>query len=110
MHGAICHHFREACATTWILGRQRQTFKSMTARQVATILWHVFMDARIYYSTLIDLSGSQMDSNLHVLRGMLKTTMIPEQVNMPYRKLLAGTESTGTGGEQDALEPLFNSY
>jgi hypothetical protein len=89
MHGARCHHFRETRAITQILGRQRQAFEGMTARQVATILWHVFMDARVYYSTLIDLAGALPDSNLRVLRGMLETTMIPEQVNVPYGQLLS---------------------
>ena len=78
----------------------------MTARQVATILWHVFMDARVYYSTLIDLSGSLPDSTLRVLRGMLETTMIPEQVNVPYGQLLAGAPAPiPTTGGQDSYEP-----
>lgn len=108
MHGARCHHFREARAITRILGRQRQTLESMSARQVATILWHVFMDARVYYSTLIDLSGSLPESNLRVLRGMLETTMIPEQVNVPYGQLLLGItepEPRSGGGGQDSYEP-----
>jgi hypothetical protein len=110
MHGAMCHHYWEARAITRILGRQRQTFESMAARQVATILWHVFMDARIYYSMLIDPSGSLPDLNLRVLGGMLETTMIPEQVNVPYGQLLAGTESIGRGGGQDSFEPPHGSY
>jgi hypothetical protein len=108
MHGARCHHFRETRAITRILGRQRQTLEGMSARQVATILWHVFMDARVYYSTLIDLSGSLPESNLRVLRGMLETTMIPEQVNVPYGQLLHGItedDSASWGGEMSELPP-----
>jgi hypothetical protein len=109
MHGARCHHFRETRAITRILGRQRQAFEGMTARQVATILWHVFMDARVYYSTLIDLSGSLPDSNLRVLRGMLETTMIPEQVNVPYGQLLAGAPAPAhTTSGQDSYEPPYS--
>jgi hypothetical protein len=66
------------------------------------------MDAQVYYSTLINLSGSLVpESNLCILRGMLKTTMIPEQVNLPYGQLLAGasTEVQVTGVGQDSYEP-----
>jgi hypothetical protein len=46
MLGARCNHFREVRAITRILGQKRQEFEGITARQVATVLWHVFMDAR----------------------------------------------------------------
>jgi hypothetical protein len=96
MLGARCHHYQETQAITRILGRKRQEFKTITARQVATVLWHVFMDARSFFSMTADLAGDLPESNLRVARGMIETTMILEQVNVPYDQLLIGV---GTGDD-----------
>jgi hypothetical protein len=106
MFGARCGHFLEARAITRILGRSRRDFEGITSRQVATILWHLFTDARRFFSTTIDLDGSLPESNLRVVRGMIATTMIPEMVNVPYDQLLgadADTNDTRSGG-QDSFE------
>jgi hypothetical protein len=50
-------------------------------------------------------------------RGMIETTMIPEQVNVPYKQLLFGVtppeEALGGGGRstggQDPWEPARSS-
>jgi hypothetical protein len=49
--GPRCSHFLETRAITRILRRKRMEFESISARQVATILWHVFMDAHQFFST-----------------------------------------------------------
>jgi hypothetical protein len=90
MLGARCNHFREVRAITRVLGQKRQEFDGITARQVATVLWHIFMDARHFFSTSVDLSGSLPESNLRVARGMIETAMIPGQVKVPYKQLLFG--------------------
>jgi hypothetical protein len=108
MFGARCSHFQEARAITRVLGRSRRDFESITARQVATILWHLFTDARRFFSTTIDLSGSLPESNLRVVRGMISTTMIPEMVNVPYDQLLgadAGYHESGSGGQESFEQP-----
>ena len=108
MFGARCSHFQEARAITRVLGRSRRDFESITARQVATILWHLFTDARRFFSTTIDLSGSLPESNLRVVRGMISTTMIPEMVNVPYDQLLgadAGGCDAGPGGQESFERP-----
>jgi hypothetical protein len=112
MLGARCNHFREVLrAITRVLGQKRQEeFDGITARQVATVLWHIFMDARHFFSTSVDLSGSLPESNLRVARGMIETTMIPKQVNVPYEQLYclaprhqrkneSGGGGRGTGGQ-----------
>jgi hypothetical protein len=107
MFGARCSHFQEVRAITRVLGRSRREFESITARQVATILWHVFTDARRFFSTTIDLTGSLPESNLRIARGMIETTMIPEMVNVPYDQLLGGMEvqPTGPGGQESFEQP-----
>jgi hypothetical protein len=59
----------------------------------------------------IDLSGSPPESNLRVARGMIETTMIPEQVNVPYGQLLTGVgdEDAGGAGGQESFEQPYNS-
>jgi hypothetical protein len=64
MFGARCNHFQEVRAITRILGRKRREFQGITARQVSTVLWHIFMDAHHFFSTMVDLSGSLPESNL----------------------------------------------
>jgi hypothetical protein len=81
MFGARSNHFQEVRAITRILGQKRREFEGIMARQVWTVLWHIFMDARHFFSTMVDLSGSLPKSNLRIARGMIKTTMIPEQVS-----------------------------
>lgn len=107
LFGARCSHFQEVRAITRILGRSRREFEGITPRQVATILWHVFTDARRFFSTTIDLTGCLPESNLRVARGMIATTMIPEMVNVPYDQLL-GTDSdtrAGSGGQASFEQP-----
>jgi hypothetical protein len=58
MLGAMCNHFREVRAITWVLGQKEEEFDGITTRQVATVLWHIFMDARHSFSTSVDLCGS----------------------------------------------------
>jgi hypothetical protein len=71
------------------------------------------MDARQFFSTMVDLSGSLPESHLWVARGMIEMMMIPKQVNVPYEQLLfgvmpleggAGDGGAGAGG-QDSFEP-----
>lgn len=106
--GARCNHFLETRAITRTLGRKRREFEGISARQVATILWHVFMDARQFFSTTVDITGSLPESNLRVARGMIETTMIPEQTNVPYQELLGTAmhdETTGPGGQESFEQP-----
>jgi hypothetical protein len=78
MLGVRCNHFREVRAITWILGHKRREFEGITTRQVATVLWHVFMDARQFFSLTVNLSGSLPESNLRVVWGMITMTMSQE--------------------------------
>jgi hypothetical protein len=104
--GARCSHFLETRAITRILGRKRREFESISARQVATILWHVFMDARQFFSTTVDITGSLPESNLRVARGMIETTMIPAQMNVPFQELLGvNDETSGAGGQESFEQP-----
>jgi hypothetical protein len=111
MFGARCNHFQEVHAITRILGRKRREFEGITVCQVSTVLWHIFMDTRHSFTTMVDVSGSlPSESNLRVARGMIETTIIPEQVNVPYEQLLRGVdEGVGNGGTeaggQDSFEP-----
>jgi hypothetical protein len=109
MLGGRCSHFLETRAITWILGRKRREFESITARQVATILWHVFMDARSFFSMTVDLAGDLPDSNLRVAHGMIEATIITEQVNVPYDQLLVGMgqgdETRGMGTKAVKISP-----
>jgi hypothetical protein len=109
MLGGRCSHFLETRAITRILGQKRQEFVSITARQVATILWHVFMDARTFFSMAADLAGDLPGSNLRVARGMIEASIITEQVNVPYDQLLvgvgSGNETMGMGGQGSSEIP-----
>jgi hypothetical protein len=54
--GPRCRHLLETHAITRILGQKWREFESILARQVATILWHIFMDARQFFSTTVDIT------------------------------------------------------
>lgn len=102
MLGAKCNHIQEVQAITWILQQTWQEFGGITACRVSTLLWHTFMDANHFFSTLVDPSGPLPESNLQVACGMIKITMIPEQVNVPYEQLLFGAKPSeeGLGGRR----------
>jgi hypothetical protein len=97
-------------AITQIIRQKRQEFDGITVLRVATLLWHIFMGAHHFFSTSVDLSGSLPESNLRVAPGMIETTMIPEQVNVPYEQQLFGAtppeEGLGGGGKgTDGQDP-----
>jgi hypothetical protein len=51
--GARCSYFLETRVIARILGWKRCEFEGITAWQVATILWHIFMDAWQFYLQLL---------------------------------------------------------
>jgi hypothetical protein len=66
------------------------------------------MDARHFFSTTVDITGALPESNLRVARGMIETTMIPAQMNVPYNELLGAhshDEAPGAGGQESFEQP-----
>jgi hypothetical protein len=93
------------------LGRKQCKFKSITSQQVVTVLWHVFMDARQFFSTTVNIMGALLELNLRVTRGMIETMMIPEQMNVPYHELLGAVlrdNPMGPGGQESFKQPWAN--
>jgi hypothetical protein len=54
-----CDHFVEVHNFT-------RQFKSMMARMVVTVMWHVFIDARGFFAWMIDLNRNLPSSTFRV--------------------------------------------
>ena len=74
-----------------ILSAKSAVYETMTAELVAETLWHVFIDAREYFSH----TGPELpDSQLFALRDCLRSCSLKTTINCPVALLLGRTGSS----------------
>ena len=69
-------------------------FERVSRRQIASLMWQVFMDARRFFSTGPDAHGRVPQSRLRNVHSDLMQGNIQEHVNVPYDKLLGSSRGT----------------
>jgi hypothetical protein len=86
--GPLCPHYAAVHAIGGELSGNMQAFQRMTARQVATVIWQIFLDSRRFFGTGIDHAGNRPVSRLAHLHNHVAAGTIPEFGNVPYQLLL----------------------
>jgi hypothetical protein len=85
LFGPGCAHLAEVQGVYQILSAKSAVYETMTAESVAETLWHVFIDAREYFS----YTGPGLpDSQLFALRDCLRSCSLKLTINCPVYMLL----------------------
>ena len=91
LFGPGCAHLAEVQGVYQILSAKSAVYETMTADLVAETLWHVFIDAREYFS----YAGPGLpDSQLFALRDCLRSCSLKVTINCPIDLLLGRAAPT----------------
>jgi hypothetical protein len=102
--GPRCGHYELVLRITAEFNARQHIFEALTARQIASLLWQVFMDARRFFSTGIDGRGNLPQTLLRTTYNEVAAGIVPAHLNAPYAQLLgqdAGEPSEGNDGPLD---------
>jgi hypothetical protein len=95
--GDRCEHHVEVRRITAELNSRQYIFENLSARQIASLLWQIFMDARRFFSTGIDNRGNLPQSLLRTTYNEVASGIVQAHLNVPYAQLLG----------QDSGEPAY---
>jgi hypothetical protein len=98
MFGEHCSHRQFVLNITLELVQQAQLFESISAREIASLVWQIFVDSRRFFSDGVDRDGSLPRSRLAHVYNHIAAGHIPIQTRVPYHDLL----SAGTVGQEEA--------
>jgi hypothetical protein len=70
------------------LNSRQHIFEALNARQIASLLWQIFMDTRRFFSTGINVQGNLPQSLLRNTYNEIATGIVQVNLNVPYAKLL----------------------
>jgi hypothetical protein len=93
------------------LCHRQDIFKNLEARQIASLLWQIFMDARRFFSAGIDIRGNLPQSLLRNTYNKIATGIVQAHLNVPLAQLLGqdsgeASHSPDTGaGEGSRTRP-----
>jgi hypothetical protein len=97
--GPRCGHYELVLRITAEVNARQHIFEALTARQIASLLWQIFMDARRFFSTSIDIRGNLPQTLLRTAYNEVAAGIVQAHLNTPYAQLLgqdAGEPSEGT--------------
>jgi hypothetical protein len=87
--GTRCaHHYKVLWITAELISRQ-YTFENLDARQIASLLWQIFLDARRFFSAGIGTRGNLPQSLLPtVYKNEVASGIVQAHLSVPYSQLL----------------------
>jgi hypothetical protein len=103
--GPRCGHYELVLRITAEINARQHVFEALTARQIASLLWQVFMDSRRFLSTGLDVRGNLPNSLLRNTYNEVAAGIVPAHLNAPYAQLLgqdAGEPSEGNEEPRNA--------
>jgi hypothetical protein len=98
------------------LNSRQHIFEMLDARQIASLLWQIFMDACRFFSTGIDARGSLPQSLLRNTYNEIAAGIVQAHLNVPYAKLLGqdsressySPKTGATGGQTQTESRTFH--
>jgi hypothetical protein len=104
-------HYVEVRRIAAELNSHQHIFEALDPRQIASILWQIFMDARRFFSAGIDVRGNLPQSLLRTTYNEVAAGIVQAHLNVPYAELLgqdSGESSyspdTGAAGNRAPTE------
>jgi hypothetical protein len=106
----MCKHHAELCQITAELNSRHYLFETLSARQIASLLWQIFMGTRRFFLTGIDAQGNLPTYNKRALPGIMQA-----HLNVPYSQLLGQDPGGATyepepAASEPGANPSHNTY
>jgi hypothetical protein len=108
--GPRCGHYELVLRITAELNARQHIFEALTARQIASLLWQIFMDSRRFFSTGMDVRGNLPQTLLRNTYNEVAAGIVQAHLNAPYAQLLgqdAGEPSEGTDDPADSAPSAY---
>jgi hypothetical protein len=96
--GPRCGHYEMVLRITAELNARQHIFEALTAHQIASLLWQIFMDARRFLSTSIDVRGNLPQTLLRTTYNEVAAGIVQAHLNAPYAQLLGQDAGEPSGG------------
>jgi hypothetical protein len=101
--GERCGHYTEVLRIAAELNARQYVFETLDSRQIASLLWQIFMDARRFFSTGVDIRGNLPQSLLRNTYNEVAAGIVQAHLNVPYGPLMGqdsgeASHSNDTGG------------
>jgi hypothetical protein len=96
--GPHCGHYELVLRITAEVNARQHIFEALTARQIASLLWQIFMDSHRFFSTGVDVRGNLPQTLLRNTYNEVAAGIVQAHLNTPYAQLLG----------QDAGEPSMS--
>ena len=99
--GERCDHQFQVVRIAAELSSRQFIFEDLDARQIASLLWQVFVDARRFFSMGINVRGNLPRSLLENVYNQVAAGIVQAHLNVPYDQL-TGQDSGEASYSQDS--------
>jgi hypothetical protein len=96
--GDRCGHYVKVCQIAAKLISQQHIFINLEAKQIASLLWQIFVDTQRFFSTGIDLRGSLPQSLLLKTYNEVAAGSVQIYLNVPYSQLMGQDPGESSDG------------
>jgi hypothetical protein len=103
--GPRCGHRHEVVRITAELISRQYIFETLDARQLASLLWQIFMDARRFFSAGIDARGNLPQSLLRNVYNEVAAGIVQAHLSVPFNQLLGQDPGEASYSPEAALGP-----
>jgi hypothetical protein len=86
--GTRSAHYVEVRRIAAELNNNQQIFETLGARQIASLLWQIFLYSRRFFSTGMDVRGNLPQSLLRTTYNEIAAGIVQAHLNVPYEELL----------------------
>jgi hypothetical protein len=101
--GERCEHHVEGGRIAAKLNSRQYLFETLSARPIALLLWQIFMDARRFFLTGIDIQGNLPQSLLCTAYNKVASGIVQAHLNVPYSQLMGQDSGEDTYGPELAV-------
>jgi len=100
--GQRCEHYLQVRRITAELNHRQQIFEGLMLRQIGSLVWQIFMDARRFFSSGTDVRGGLPQSLLMTTYSEVASGIVQAHLNVPYGQMIS--EQSDAGNENGAHE------
>jgi hypothetical protein len=110
--GERSSHYVEVLRIAAELDGRQYIFESLDQRQIASLIWQIFMDARRFFTMGINIQGALPQSLLRMTYNKVAAGIVQTHLNVPYADLLGQDSGEGPysedrgGGLRTSASPM----
>jgi hypothetical protein len=98
--GERCGHYVEVLRIAAELNGRQYIFENLDQRQIASLIWQIFMDARRFFTLGIDVRGALPQSLLRTTYNEVAAGIVQAHLNVPYAQLMGQDSGEASHSEE----------